>query len=209
MQKASYYRARAREQLGERIFSNNWMIALVVCLLCSIVLSASVFVVIGSFLLEGLCVYGMAHIFLAVVRGRRSTYEVRDLTVGFDQLGDLLVLSLIKNIFQFLWMLVPVVGIVKYYAYAMTYYIKYDHPEYDFRTAITESRRMMNGHKWELFCLELSFIGWMIVGVLCLGIGTLWVAPYMRVAEVNFYEDLKQLEDEAYDIPPVNEIPEV
>ena len=64
---------------------------------------------------------------------------------------------------------------------------------------------MMNGHKWQLFCLELSFLGWMIVGVLCLGIGTLWVTPYMWVAEANFYEDLKRLEEPEIEIPHVAE----
>lgn len=206
MQNAATYRARAREQMGGNIFANNWLMALVICLLCSLVLSAaSTVLFVGSFLIEGICLYGMAHAFLSVVRGKRDTYEVRDLTVGFDSLGDLLVLSLIKNIFLFLWMLVPVVGFIKYYAYAMTYYVKYDHPEYDWRTAITESRRMMNGHKWQLFCLELSFIGWMIVGALCLGVGTLWVMPYMRVAEANFYEDLKKLEESEIEIPHVEE----
>ena len=207
MQNAAAYRARAREQMGGNIFANNWLIALVACLLYSIILSVSASFIFGAFLLEGICLYGMAHVFLSVARGRRSAYELRELTVGIDHVGDLLVLSLIKNIFQFLWALIPIVGIVKYYAYAMTYYIKYDHPEYDWRAAITESRRMMNGHKWELFCLQFSFIGWIIVGALCFGVGMLWVTPYMRVAEANFYDDLKRLEGEAYEIPFVNENP--
>ena len=206
MQNAKTYRERAREQLGGKIFGNNWLTALVVCLICSVVTSvASVAVFVGAFLVEGICLYGMAHVFLSVTRGKRDTYELRDMTVGFDNLGDLLILSLIKNIFLFLWMFIPIVGIVKYYAYSMTYYVKYDHPEYDWRTAITESRRMMDGHKWELFCLQFSFIGWMIVGALCLGVGTLWVMPYMRVAEANFYDDLKKLDEPEVEIPHVEE----
>ena len=181
MKKAAYYRSLAREQLGGKIFANNWLLALVLCLLCSIALSISAYVVIGAFLVEGFIHYGLIHSFLSVARGRKNTYDVSDLTAGKDRLGDLIVLSLIKNIFALLWALIPIVGIVKHYSYAMTYYVKYDHPEYDWRRAITESRRMMNGHKWQLFCLELSFLGWMIVGVLCLGIGTLWVSPYKCV----------------------------
>ena len=208
MQKSAEYRARAREQLGGKIFSNNWLLALVACLLYAVVTSAASFVLVGVILVEGLCVYGLAHVFLAVARGRREGYEIRELTAGVPYLGDLLILSLVKNLFLILWMFIPVVGIVKYYAYSMTYYIKYDHPEYDFRTAITESRRMMNGHKWELFCLQLSFIGWMLVSILTLGIGMLWVTPYMRVAEINFYDYLKKLDGEGYDIPFVNVPPE-
>lgn len=203
MQTASEYRARAREQLGGNVFANNWMLALVCCLLVSLALSIGSYVLIGALLLEGLCMYGLTAAILAVTRGRRGSYDINDLLAGKDLVGDLIVLSLIKNIFLFLWTLVPIVGIVKYYAYAMTYYVKYDHPEYDWRTAITESRRMMNGHKFELFCLQLSFLGWMIVGALCLGVGTLWVTPYMRVAEANFYEDLKKSYGEGYEIPHV------
>ena len=49
---------------------------------------------------------------------------------------------------------------------------------------------MMQGHKWKLFCLQLSFIGWAIVGSLCFGIGTLWVQAYVQAATAAFYEEL-------------------
>ena len=49
----------------------------------------------------------------------------------------------------------------------------------------------MNGKKGKLFCLDLSFIGWMIVGSLAFGVGTLWVTAYMQSARANFYEDIK------------------
>jgi len=195
MQNAATYRATAREQLGGNIFANNWLTALVACLLVSIVLSFAASVIFGAFLIEGICSVGLAHVFLSVARGRRSTYDLSDLLAGKNMIAELVVLSLIKNIFLLLWAFVPVVGIVKYFSYAMTYHVKYDHPEYDWRTAITESRRMMDGHKWQLFCLNFSFLGWIIVGALSFGVGMLCVVPYMRAAEVNFYLDLKRLED--------------
>lgn len=204
MKNAAFYRARAREQMGGNIFAAQWLLALVCCLLVSLALSLASYVVIGAFLVEGLCFYGLASVFLSVARGKKNAYEINDLLAGKDHVGDLLVLSLVKNIFLFLWAFIPVVGIIKYYSYAMTYYIKYDHPEYDWRTAITESRRMMRGHKWELFCLQLSFIGWMIVGALCFGVGLLFVTPYMRVAEINFYDDLKKHNEGEYEIPFVS-----
>ena len=76
----------------------------------------------------------------------------------------------------------------------MTFYIKNDHPEYTATEAITESRRMMDGHKMDFFLLQLSFIGWWIVGVLCFGIGTLWVQAYNETANAIFYEELKAKE---------------
>lgn len=74
------------------------------------------------------------------------------------------------------------------YAYSMAYYIKLDHPDYGWKACIDESRRLMDGHKWEKFVLDLSFLGWIIVGSLCLGVGTLWVTPYMEATNAQFYE---------------------
>ena len=49
----------------------------------------------------------------------------------------------------------------------------------------------MKGYKGKLFCLDLSFIGWYILGALCLGVGVLFVMPYHETARANFYEALK------------------
>jgi uncharacterized membrane protein len=57
--------------------------------------------------------------------------------------------------------------------------------------ALKESCRMMKGYKWKLFCLGISFIGWLLLGVLTLGIGYLWIFPYMYMSFANFYENLK------------------
>ena len=48
----------------------------------------------------------------------------------------------------------------------------------------------MKGHKWQLFILDLTFIGWWIVGMLCFGIGTLWVSAYQQTARMHFFEDI-------------------
>ena len=66
----------------------------------------------------------------------------------------------------------------------------YDHPDWDWKQCIDESRRMMNGCKWKLFVLDLSFLGWYILGALCCGIGVLWVDPYRRAARAEFYVEL-------------------
>ena len=74
------------------------------------------------------------------------------------------------------------------YSYSMAFYIQQDSENKDWNYCITESRRVMNGHKWDLFVLDLSFLGWYIVGMLCLGIGVLWVTPYHQMARAHFYE---------------------
>ena len=91
-----------------------------------------------------------------------------------------------------LWSLLFVIpGIVKACSYAMTFYIKAENPNLTATEAITESRKMMDGHKLDYFFLQLSFIGWYIVGAICLGIGVLWVNTYREASNAIFYEHIK------------------
>lgn len=82
-------------------------------------------------------------------------------------------------------------GIVMSFAYAMTPYILEDNPELSAWEASTRSREIMKGHKFDLFYLYLSFIGWFFLCLLTAGIGFIWLSPYFKSAEVAFYEDLK------------------
>ena len=189
----SVFRARARQQLGSGIFSTNWLMGLVVCFVNTLLIGigSSLIGIIG-FLVEGFLAFGLCHVFLSLARNKKNTIDIGDLFLGGSHMGDLLLLGLLKNVFIALWSLLFVIpGLIKTYSYSMAYFIKYDHTEYDWNTCITESRKMMDGHKWRLFCLDFSFIGWLILGSLCCGIGVLWVYPYMQAARANFYDDLK------------------
>lgn len=95
-------------------------------------------------------------------------------------------------LFIALWTLLFLIpGIVKSFSYAMTPYILEENPELSANEAIDRSRAMMKGHKFDLFWLELSFIGWMLLSFLTLGIGLFWLVPYMQTASAAFYEDVK------------------
>lgn len=97
------------------------------------------------------------------------------------------------GVFTFLWSLLLIVpGIVKFYAYAMTPYILVDNPELSANQAINMSKEMMKGHKFDLFFLQLSFIGLIFLSIFTLGIGLLWVMPYMMTAQAAFYQDIKK-----------------
>ncbi len=80
-------------------------------------------------------------------------------------------------------------GIIKGYAYAMTPFIMAENPQMTAREAIKRSQELMDGHKWELFCLGFSFIGWNLLTVLTLGIGTFFLNPYMNAAYAAFYRE--------------------
>ena len=98
----------------------------------------------------------------------------------------------LMGVFIALWsMLLIIPGIIKTFSYAMTPYILDEHPELSANDAIDRSRAMMKGHKFDLFWLLLSFIGWGILCVFTLGIGFLWLTPYMQTSMAVFYEDLK------------------
>lgn len=73
----------------------------------------------------------------------------------------------------------------------MTDFILKDHPELANNGAIEKSMVMMEGNKMKLFLLDLSFIGWAILCLFTLGIGYLFLQPYMQAAHAAFYEDLK------------------
>jgi uncharacterized membrane protein len=98
------------------------------------------------------------------------------------------------GIFIWLWMLLLIIpGIIMSFAYAMTLYIVAD-SEYkglSAMDAIRRSREMMRGYKWKLFCLQLRFLGWILLSILTFGILFFWVVPYIQMATINFYKDVK------------------
>lgn len=91
-----------------------------------------------------------------------------------------------------LWSLLLIIpGIIKAYAYALTPYIVVEHPEMSASEVLSESERLMEGHKFDFFWLQLSFIGWFILSLLTLGIGFFWLEPYCQTSIASFYNDIK------------------
>lgn len=99
---------------------------------------------------------------------------------------------LLTRIFVFLWSLLLIVpGIIKTYSYALTPYLIKEFPDLGVNACLNLSKKMMKGHKLDLFCLQLSFIGWYLLCILSLGIGLLWLLPYVGAAYAGFYQDVK------------------
>ena len=95
-------------------------------------------------------------------------------------------------------------AIVVKYMYSMVPYLLHDYPELTPREAMKISREMMSGQKWELFVLDLTFIGWILLSIITFGVGMIFVEPYMSTARAAFYEDLKseKLVEEADNLNP-------
>ena len=99
----------------------------------------------------------------------------------------------LMNFFISLWSLLLIIpGFIKLYAYALTPYILIDNPEISANQAINLSQKMMKGHKFDLFFLHFSFIGWFFLSIFTFGIGLLWLLPYMMTAQAAFYQDVKK-----------------
>ncbi|MFT8995733.1 DUF975 family protein [Lentilactobacillus hilgardii] len=111
-------------------------------------------------------------------------------------LGTLLI-SIIQYIFVILWTILLIVpGIIKSMAYSQSFFIyrdAIDRGEHiSYTDAITRSRQMMDGHKWEYFVMGLSFIGWLILVSVTAGIAAIWVQPYMSLSFANYYNELSR-----------------
>lgn len=134
--------------------------------------------------------WGYITFFLRIIRDENLDYG--HLFDGFNQYFRIFLAELLKGIYILLWALLLIIpGLIKEYSYAMTEFILKDNPEMSGEEAICESMRLMQGHKMQLFLLDLSMIGWLILSILTLGIGFLFLMPYNYTAHAHFYEDLK------------------
>ena len=146
----------------------------------------------------------------------RKPAALSDLFSQFNRLGTGFCMNFLIVFYTFLWTLLFIIpGIIKAYSYSMTPYILSEHPEMSVNEAITESRRIMQGNKGRLFCLQLSFIGWEILCLLpililiplifsgiggkilwitlsfcLLLLGSLLLTPYKEAAQASFYREV-------------------
>lgn len=98
-----------------------------------------------------------------------------------------------KTAYLFFWSLTVVGGFIKYFSYYLTGYILAENPDLNGSQALTLSRKMMNGHKWEAFVLELSFLPWNILNILTFGLlGIFWLNPYIEATRAEYYASLRK-----------------
>ena len=122
---------------------------------------------------------------------RQENPDIGIIFSGFNDFGRALGTHLLMALYLILWtMLLYIPGIIKSFSYAMTFYVLSDDPSLGPNEAITKSRQLMDGKKWKLFCLYCRFIGWALLCLLTLGIGFLWLVPYMNISVAKFYDDL-------------------
>ncbi len=159
-------------------------------IIVGLILSALALTFVGSFVLIGPFQLGFAMFFLEVVREGRGNLETG--FKGFKQFGTAFVAFLLVFIFTSLWSLLFIIpGIIAQCRYAMTFFILADNPTISASDAMKKSKEMMDGHKLELFFLELSFFWWYILGIITFGLAMIYVAPYLETTIAIYYERLK------------------
>ena len=145
---------------------------------------------IASFIVTPALSVGLCLVYLGVTYGK--DVEVSSLFNGFHYTGKALWLSILISVFTALWtMLCYIPGIVKSFAYSMAYYVLAENPNMTAREALSESKRITNGHKMDLFILGLSFIPWILLVTVTCGIAAIYVVPYMSLTTANFYHEIK------------------
>lgn len=153
-----------------------------------------------TLVLGGAMNLGLITYYQKLYNGEKASLS--DLVGSFDHFGSALVLNLLVYVFVILWSLLLIVpGIVMSYAYSQAFFIMKDHPDMDPMDALNESKKLMDGKKWDLFCLDLSFLGWAILSLLTAGIGFLLLNPYMTAARMAFYKEITGQASEAPNQP--------
>ena len=195
MLRAKDFRRRAWAHLGGNWLGNIWGTFAIVTLIYLVIdalggsLSWALVGLAALIVVSGPLELGLAIISLNVARG--VEIKIEQLFDGFKNMAAAIILWLLNNIFIFLWSLLFIIpGIIKSYSYSMSYFILRDNPSMSQDDARSASMAMMYGHKWRLFCLDFSFIGWIILCGLTFGILTFWVFPYIRTAHAEFYQSL-------------------
>ena len=132
--------------------------------------------------------------YLVLTQQNRRPPDLGELFWGFScgHYLNLVKVMFFQNLYIFLWSLILVIpGIVKAYEYTCVPYILAEFPDLDHKEALALSSAMTDGHKADIFILGLSFIGWELLGILLLGIGSFFVAPYVQLTNGEMYAYLR------------------
>ena len=176
------------DQLGINTEILNKIFAVIGALAVVGLVYAIIMFVIGSAVGVGYSAFN-----LDLVDGREA--KLGRLFGSFGIWKTALVTNLLRGLYVALWSLLLIIpGIIASYSYAMTNYILAENPDMAPNDAIAASKEMMKGNKLRFFCLELSFIGWVLLSILTLGIGNIWLVPYMQASYAAFYRDIKPTE---------------
>lgn len=143
-----------------------------------------------SLLIAGPMALGAAMFSLSLSRGKDARLE--QIFEGFRLYSTALVTYLLMLLYILLWLLLLIIpGIIRALGYSMVFYILADNPALKPQEILQKSMQMMDGYKTKMFYLCLRFFLLAILCILTLGIGFLWLIPYVNITMAKFYDDIK------------------
>ena len=146
--------------------------------------------IIAGLILAGPLTLGLSNFSLSFSRNQNAQLE--QLFESFDRFRIALTAYITIIVYVVLWLLLLIVpGILAALSYSQTFFILADDNSISARDAMNKSKAMMKGKRYDLFCLGCRFIGWGLLCIITLGIGLLWLIPYMHISFAKFYDDLK------------------
>lgn len=173
--------------------SDAWLSIPFVTMLLGTLLSISVVSALIAILVFSPLEIGLRHYFLESTQMR---FNLESIIRGFTggRYRNIVITMLLRGIYNTLWYFLLIIpGIVKSYSYAMVPYLLAENPGIPPSRAIEISMQMTDGHKWKMFVLDLSFLGWFLLGALALGVGTLFVLPYSNTTHAQLYVALRTI----------------
>ena len=192
------------KQNAKNQLKNNWGLAIGIIIVCTLIscipnllveindesLAIAIIIPIITLVITGPLTIGQCKFFINLAN--RSNPKFSDLWYGFNNIlkaiGVTLLVGIIVSIGTIL-LIIP--GIILSFMYSQVYYIMAENPEMSIIYCLKESSRIMKGHKMDLFVLELSFLGWVILMGITFGIAGLYVLPYYSATLTNFYLEIK------------------
>ena len=134
---------------------------------------------------------GVAAVYINLVRNDEKI-RIKNFFCGFKKFVSSAVLSLMYTLVVTLWTLFFIVpGIYVAYSYALVFHVKSDNPTWGWKQCFDESERLMEGNRLKLFKLQISHLGWFIIGLAFVGVGALWAVPYVESSTAVFYEQVR------------------
>lgn len=170
--------------------ANHWGDAAIGSLIYLVILAAVSCTYVGELILTGPLSLGYVLFIGCLIDTKVSKLDL--LFSGFNRFVETLIAGLLLTLAVSIGAALLIVpGIIAGLGLSMTFFIMADDRNISGIDALKQSWAMMNGHKWDLFCLEVRFIGWILLACLTCGIGFIWLYPYMLTATMNFYRQLR------------------
>lgn len=184
---------------------DNWNIP---CLLAIVYLILTALSTTGTSILcacvSGIICVGMTFTFMKMIvvshalAGTEEAAEKISFSTFLEGIESRWLTALLGSLWNLLWvslwsLLFVIPGIVKAYSYSMMFYVIAENPKIGAMKAMDISKVLTQGHKANLFMMDLSFLGWAFLSMLSCGIGFIWLLPYMIMAKTYAYYDLKRM----------------